>query len=399
VADAAEQRDDGTEPPAIAASVAPPVVWLLGKVQSGKSSIVRALTGCADIDIGAGYQATTQQARVFDFPKVGPEVAPLIRFLDTRGLGEALYDPSEEIKTCEQQAHLLLVVMKALDHQQSAVFDVVTTVRRRRPDWPVLVVQTTLHEAYPPGGRHPHPYPFADLDPATWQTAGVPKDLVRSLMAQRARFSAAPGRDNIAFVPIDFTLPQDGYEPPEYGLQALIAALGVVAPAAVTASIRGALALANVERATSSYPLILKFATAAAAADLVPVAGAVAVPGLQAKLLHSLAAVYGVPWDRRTTAQFAGCLGTSTVVRMLSTFGMRELVKLVPVYGQTVGSAAAAATSFATTFAVGQAATYFLGQRRLGDANPHGVQNVYANALRQAFKMDRQEGQPWDQKP
>jgi uncharacterized protein (DUF697 family) len=394
VSNAAEHFNDGAEP-TMSASVAPPVVWLLGKVQSGKSSIVRALTGCADIDIGAGYQATTQHARVFDFP----EVAPLIKFLDTRGLGEALYDPTEEIKASEQQAHLLLVVMKALDHQQSAIFDVVTTVRRRHPDWPILVAQTTLHEAYAPGARHAQPYPFADRDPATWQDAGVPHGLVRSLLAQRARFRAAPGHDNIAFVPIDFTLPQDGYQPPDYGLQALITALAVVAPAAVTASIRSTLTLANAERATASNPLILKFATAAAAADLVPVAGAVAVPGLQAKMLHSLAAVYGIPWDRRTMAQFAGCLGSSTVVRMLSTFGIRELVKLVPVYGQTAGSAAAAATSFATTFAVGRAATYFLGQRRLGDAHPQGVQHVYAEALRQAFKMDRQEGQPWDQKP
>jgi uncharacterized protein (DUF697 family) len=394
VSNTAEHLNEGAEP-RMSATVVPPVVWLLGKVQSGKSSIVRALTGCAEIDIGLGYQATTQHARMFGFPKI----APLIKFLDTRGLGEALYDPAEEIKASEQQAHLLLVVMKALDHQQSAIFDVVTTVRRRRPEWPVLVAQTTLHEAYAPGARHAQPYPFSDPDPATWQGAGVPHDLVRSLLAQRARFRAAPGHDNIAFVPIDFTLPQDGYQPPDYGLQALITALAVVAPEAVTASIRSTLALANTERATASNPLILKFATAAAAADLVPIAGAVAVPGLQAKLLHSLAAVYGVPWDRRTMAQFAGCLGSSTVVRMLSTFGLRELVKLVPVYGQTAGSAAAAATSFATTFAVGRAATYFLGQRRLGDANPQGVQHVYAEALRQAFKMDRQEGQPWDQKP
>ena len=385
---------DGSEPHATDTPAAPPVVWLLGKVQSGKSSIIRALTGCTDIDIGSSFEASTKQSRVFDFPKA----TPIIKFLDTRGLGETFYDPTEDIIASENQTHLLLVVMKALDHQQAAVLDVVTKLRRRRPGWPVLVAQTTLHDAYSPQASHPQPYPFA-ADPVKWPDAGVPRDLVRSLMAQRALFKATPRHDNIVFVPIDFTLPQDGYQPPDYGLNALISALAVVAPAAVINSIHAALEFSNATRATASNPLILKFAAAAAAADLVPIAGAVAVPGIQAKLLHSLAAIYNVPWDRRTTAQFAGCLGTSTVVRMVSTFGIRELVKLIPVYGQTAGSAAAAATSFATTFAVGRAATYFLGQRRLGNANPQGVQQVYTEALRQAFKMDRQEGLSRDSKP
>jgi uncharacterized protein (DUF697 family) len=116
-------------------------------------------------------------------------------------------------------------------------------------------------------------------------------------------------------------------------------------------------------------------------------------------MLHSLAIIYGVPWDKQTTVQFAGCLGTGTVVRMLSVFGVRELVKLVPVYGQTAGAAAAAAASFATTFAIGKAATYFLGQRRLGDADTTGVQKVYTDALRQAFKMHRPDPTPGSNKP
>src|SRR5258708_3815850 len=44
-----------------------PVVWLLGKLQSGKTSIIRELTQAADAEIGSGFRACTRTARVFDF--------------------------------------------------------------------------------------------------------------------------------------------------------------------------------------------------------------------------------------------------------------------------------------------------------------------------------------------
>ncbi len=362
-----------------------PVVWLLGKVQSGKTSIVRELTGATDAEIGAGFKATTTTARVFGFP----EAKPLIRFLDTRGLGEARYDPTADIAVCEGQAHLLLVVMKALDQEQSAVLAVVRTVRSRRPDWPVLVAQTTLHDAYAPATDHPQIYPFGSNNPVVLSAADVPEDLVRSLARQRALFDAIPGREPIVFVPIDFTLTGDPYSPHDYGMPALLLALQRVAPASVAASIRRTLSAANMALAARAHPQILNYATAAAAADLAPFVGMVAVPGIQAKMLHSLAAIYGAPWDRWTVGQFAGCLGGGTMVRMLSTFGIRELVKLLPWYGQTAGAAAAAAGSFATTFAIGKAACYFLAQRRHGEADPAGVQRAYADALGEAFALRR----------
>jgi uncharacterized protein (DUF697 family) len=367
----------------------PPVVWLLGKVQSGKSSIVRTLTGLSDIEIGSGFKATTKVAHIFDYPAT----SPVIRFLDTRGLGEAKYESTADVQTGSHQSDLVLVVMKALDHQQSSVLDALRAARYRRPDIPVVVAQTTLHEAYASGAAHLLPYPFGG-DPGLW-TSALPHDLTRSLAAQRESLGSIPMASTVAFVPIDFTLRDDGYQPQDYGMPALVAALEAAAPASLVTSIRAALQVANAGLAAGANPQILQYATAAAAADLVPVAGAVAVPGIQAAMLRSLATVYGVSWDRRTTAQFAACFGTGTVTRMLSMFGIRELVKLVPVYGQTAGAAAAAAASFATTYAMGKAATYFLGQRRLGDADTSGVQKAYADALRQAFIMHRPEGAPW----
>jgi uncharacterized protein (DUF697 family) len=106
-------------------------------------------------------------------------------------------------------------------------------------------------------------------------------------------------------------------------------------------------------------------------------------------MLREVAAAYGIPWDGQTVAQFATCLGTGVAIRMLSRFGIRELVKLIPVYGQTVGTAAFAASSFATTFAVGKAAVLLLSQRRLGEADPKAVAQIYGQSLRNAFGLSR----------
>ena len=86
----------------------------------------------------------------------------------------------------------------------------------------------------------------------------------------------------------------------------------------------------------------------------------VAVPMVQAAMLRQLALLHGAQWDRRAYTEFLGALGAGTLVRTASSFGIRQLVKLVPVYGQTIGAAAAAAASFATTYALGMAAVYFL---------------------------------------
>src|SRR5579871_2123018 len=57
-----------------------PVLWLFGKTQTGKSSLVRYLTGALDAEIGEGFRPCTRHSRQFDFPT---SETPLLRFLDT----------------------------------------------------------------------------------------------------------------------------------------------------------------------------------------------------------------------------------------------------------------------------------------------------------------------------
>ena len=117
-----------------------------------------------------------------------------------------------------------------------------------------------------------------------------------------------------------------------------------------------------------------------------PVAGVVAVPMVQAAMLRQLAKLHGMQWDRRTYAGISRSAWRGTLVRTASTFGIRQLVKLVPGYGQTVGAAAAAAASFATTYAIGKAATYFLERRRRGKSAEE-VAAVYRETLQNAFRL------------
>lgn len=353
-----------------------PVVWLVGKVQSGKSSIVRALTRSSEAEVGQGFAACTKTSRVFDFPGE----APIIRFLDTRGVGEAGYDPAPDIAFCEDRSHLVLAVVKAGDMEQQSVLDVLAAIRKRHRDWPILVAQTSLHELYAAGEGHALPYPFD-------KGGGVPgSPLQRALAHQREMFASFD--PDLPFVPIDFTLEADAIPPADYGRQALIEGLIATAPKAVAAVLSELPSAVPGTTARSADPYILGYALAAGASDAVPLAGAAVVPMVQAAMLHKVAQLFETEWDRKAMAEFAGALGAGTLLRLASGFGVRQLVKLVPVYGQTVGAAAAAAASFATSFAMGKAAAYYLSRRR-GSVRAEEIAKVYKEALSEAFAFSR----------
>jgi uncharacterized protein (DUF697 family) len=355
-----------------------PVIWLLGMVGTGKSSIIRTLTGSGDAEVGTGYRPCTATARVYEFPSE----APVIRFLDTRGLGEVAYDPTEDLALCESQAHLVLAVVKAVGPVPPAVLEALTQVRRRHPDWPVVVAQTTLHDAYP-GKPHPLPYPF-NGEKTGEKTVGIDA-LDRSLAAQRAAFRALPGSAAITFVPIDFTLPGDGLEPEDYGIEALWSALEAGSADGVVSMVRRSLTEAHGTGAGRALSHVWGYAAAAGAIDTLPVAGAVGVPVVQGKMLHSLAGILGVSWTRTTLAEFSGCLGAGALLRYGARFGVRQLVKLVPVHGTLIGGAAAGVASFATTYGLGRAAVLYLTTRRAGNAfNAEAVAAEFRRAMAEA---------------
>jgi uncharacterized protein (DUF697 family) len=350
-----------------------PVLWLIGKTQAGKTSIIRALTGSETAEIGNGFQPCTRTARFYDFPTE----APVVRFLDTRGLGEVAYDPGDDIHYCESQAHLLLGVMKAADIRQDAVFEVLRQVRKRHPEWPVLIAQTGLHEAYPPGGAHLLPYPY-DREP--WPPQ-VPADLARALRAQRDRLGGLPGPAPVRWTPVDLTLPEDGYEPANYGLDALWTALETVSALGLQTMLRGDAGIRDVyDRA--AHPHIVGHALAAAGVGALPLVDLVGVPAVQANLLRGLAKLYEQDWNVQMASEFLGLLGAGIGIGYVARTVGRELIKFVPWWGQTVGAVWGATTSGATTYALGKAAGYyFASRRRQSPADAEALRRIYAEAL------------------
>ncbi|MBU1211206.1 MAG: GTPase domain-containing protein [Alphaproteobacteria bacterium] len=372
-----------------------PVIWLVGKVQAGKSSIISTLTGSTSAQVGSGYKACTKTAKIYDFP----DDVPLIRFLDTRGLGEANYDPGGDLEVARDVSHCTIAVMRAMDLQQDAVMNVLTEIRRMDKTWPIVIAQTHLHEGYPPGGDHPMPYPFVDgIDESASVEADnqVPQVLKATLLHQREMFLGLPGSGLVAFVPIDFTKPDDGYDPHDYGRAALEAAIAAVGSSALSTALADARSEVQMNGSDHDHHrLIVGYATAAAAADLVPVAAVAAVPAVQAKLLHALSSAHELSWNRRMSLEFAGALGAGALTRYAAGFGIRQLVKLIPAYGQTIGATAAAATSFATTFALGKAADYYLSRSARGSqASGAEIKDVWSKSLREAFVLANRRG--WD---
>ncbi|QOJ22916.1 MAG: 50S ribosome-binding GTPase [Gammaproteobacteria bacterium] len=353
-----------------------PVLWLLGKTQSGKTSIIRALTGSEAAEIGNGFQPCTRSARFYDFPTE----APLVRFLDTRGLGEVAYDPADDMQYCEAQAHLLVAVMKVADVHQAAVFDALFAIRRRHPEWPLLLVQTGLHELYPHGSGHIRPWPYAG-DPLS---EAVPLDLRRAIAAQRAALGTLPGFAPVHWVAVDLTLPEDGFDPPDYGLEALWQAIESLTSLGLQYQLSGDAAVQDLY-ARTAHQHITGYALAAAGLGALPVVDWVAVSAVQAKLLHSLALLYGQNWDKSTITEFLGLAGAGIASGYLARLLSRTVAKVIPVFGQTVGALWGASSSGATTYALGKAAIYFFARRKDG-------LNVDADSLRQIYAAELERG-------
>ncbi|MFL6798668.1 MAG: GTPase family protein [Xanthobacteraceae bacterium] len=343
-----------------------PVVWLLGKTGAGKTALVSALTGDTRAEVGLGFEPCTRTASFYDVPAE----APIVRFLDTRGLDEVGYDPKSDISWCEQQSHLVLVVMQVADPVQDVVLNTVQQARRRHPDWPIVVAQTGLHRLYTPGMGHPLPYPYTGGREDETH-ASLPHGLRQALAYQRKLFVGLRGPQP-RFVPLDFTEPEDGLAPRDYGLDALSAVLGETAPVAFDMLNRARADSESDGIRAKARPLIYGCGTAAAGAGALPlpVVGVGGLAGVIAAMLRALAQRYRVEWTPRMFGEFSGAVGGATLAWWLLRFGLREMAKVIPVVGTLTAGALNAAAGFAVTVGIGEAACVWLGYRRRGLTAP-----------------------------
>lgn len=325
-----------------------PVFWLFGKTQSGKTSIIRYLTGAEDAAIGSGFRPCTRTSRKYPFPTAD---VPVLTFLDTRGVDEPGYDPAEDIAAFDPQAHLMVVTSRITDFAHGGVRAALQTIRRANPGRPVVLALTCLHEVNP-ADPHPAPYPFDPLAAEPGKPPAmphpVPDNLARLVAKQTEQFAGLVDR----VVPLDLTRPEEGYDDPNYGGEALKRVLLASLPDAYRATfarleeVSGALKDIHLRHAV---PVILGYSSLAASAGAIPVpfVDLLLLPAIQARMVHALAAVYGQPLDATRFLELAGSLGLGLAARQ----AVREVVKFIPF----VGSAAGAALAGATTYALGRA--------------------------------------------
>jgi len=222
-----------------------PVLWLIGKTGVGKSSIVQRLTGDTRAQIGAGYEPCTQTAAFYDHPKT----APVLRFLDTRGLGEAGYDPAEDLAMAQQGSHALLALTRVDDPSQHSVMSVLENLPAAMP---VLHIHTALHTV-------------AD------------SDLERAITFNEQQISKACNRP-LPTVRIDFTEADDGFDNPDVGIDELRHAIINMVPELSRFLSRHDSDSQEETLFLSVRKEVLGYAGASAAADLFPAVGLVAVP-------------------------------------------------------------------------------------------------------------------------
>ncbi|KAA1259297.1 hypothetical protein LF1_18270 [Rubripirellula obstinata] len=344
-------------------------IWMLGKTGSGKSSIIHFITGADDAEIGSGFRPQTKHSREYGFPD---DKTPLVRFLDTRGLGEAGYDASDDLKAFGKEANLVIITVRATDQATESLIAPLQKIRKENPDRPVLLVITAIHDACP--GQTEFPADMLDH----WNRSKLPEGLRRVLQEQLRRFD---GLYDSAVV-IDLTKPEDGFHPPDLGGERLFEAIMNAVPAAMRSTL-GTMRMLQPELHSSSETdvtsvdtLILTHATLAAGAAAVPIAwiDMPVVLGIQTHLAHRIAKHHGQTLNPTAMAQLSVVLGGRAAIRM----AVRGFSKLIPVVGSAINSAAA----FALVFASGKVLDWYFAQVQTGRTpSQEEVSEMYSNQL------------------
>ncbi len=349
--------------------------FLLGKPQSGKSSIVRGLTGVSRDIVGEGFRPHTRYIQRYTYPTAD---LPLLIFTDTVGLGDIAQETAtvvdellaELAQPGQNQARVMVLTVKITDFAIDSLHQIATQIRRRYPSLPCLLAVTCLHEVYPAAvSQHPS-YP-PDLE-----------SILRPYAAIQQAFAGLYDRS----VLIDFTLEEDGYSPVFYGLEALVDALAELLPDAEAGAIQQLLEgeparqLGDIYR-NAGRRYILPFAVMAATLAAVPLPFATmpVLTALQVSLVGLLGRLYGQTISPSQAGGIVSAIAGGFVAQAVG----RELIKFVPGFGSVV----AASWAGAYTWALGETACVYFGDL-LGGKKPDAQQ--IQDVMRESFEQAKQ---------
>ena len=339
-----------------------PVFWLFGKTQSGKTSIIRYLTGAEDAAIGNGFRPCTKTSRIYPFPT---DEAPVLTFLDTRGLDEPSYDPAEDLASFDAQAQLMIVTCRLRDFAHGGLRDALRTIRSVNRRRPIVLALTCLHESYP---QRQHPQPYFEALPET----------LAIIEQQKIEFAGLFD----AVVPIDLTKPAEGFEDTEYGGAALKAKLVELLPTAYRETL---LRLDGVnDRFKEEYlkraiPVIIGYSTLAATAGAIPIpfVDLFVLPSIQVRMVKALADASGSPGGEKRFLELSASIGIGLLARQ----AIRQVAKFIPYVGSAVG----AGLAYSSTYALGRAFIEYDQAAHAGHApDAETVKKIYRDHVHKA---------------
>ncbi|MDJ0536184.1 MAG: 50S ribosome-binding GTPase [Xenococcaceae cyanobacterium MO_207.B15] len=345
---------------------------LLGKPQSGKSSIVRGLTGVASDIVGQGFRPHTQYTERYAYPS---EELPLLIFTDTVGLGDINQETESIIAELEaeleqetKRARILILTVKINDFATDTLKNIASQLRNKYPHLPCLLAVTCLHEVYPPLVENHPSYP------PDYQEVNRAYSAIKEDFKELSDLS----------VLIDFTLEEDGYQPIFYGLEALINALAELLPEAETNTIYQLLddsatqQIGNLYRDTARrYIIAFSSIAATLAAVPLPFATMPVLTAMQISMVGLLGKLYG---QNLTPSQVGGVISAFAGGFLAQTIG-RELIKFIP----GLGSVVAASWAAAYTWALGEGACVYFGELMGGKKpDPKKIQSVMEESFKSA---------------
>jgi uncharacterized protein (DUF697 family)/predicted GTPase len=343
---------------------------LIGKPQSGKSSIVRGLTGVSAEIIGQGFRPHTQHTERYAYPSAD---LPLLIFTDTVGLGDVnqktgaiAQELGDDLQQTNRGARVLIITVKINDFATHTLQQITQQVRQQNPQIPCLLAVTSLHEVYPPHTDHlPYPPSSEEID--------------RIFTALKTTFTGLYD----AAVLIDFTLEEDGYEPVFYGVEAFRDELARLLPDAEAEAIYQLLDQGSTERigtlyrdVAHRYMTAFTIMAATAAAVPLPFATMPVLTALQVSMVGLLGKLYG---QTLTPSQAGGVVSTIAGGFLAQAVG-RELVKFLPGFGSVIAASWAAAY----TWSLGEGACLYFGDL-MGGKKPDSLQ-IQA-VMKEAFQV------------
>ena len=356
-----------------------PVFWLFGKTGSGKTSVVKYLSGAEAAEIGNGFKPQTRCSAQYDFPC---SENPICRFLDTRGLGETAYDPAEDIQQFRELANLVIVTVRVADHSIDEILTPLKSIRAADRERPIVLALTCLHEI----GDNWEPAegdPFAEIDVLQCRDwpADIPPELVKCLEKQRERFGGLVD----CIVPLDFTKPEECFADPNFGGERLKGALIELLPSAYRQTLinmQDTLQPLKSLQEKRAMPYVLGYSTMAATAAAVPTPwlDVPVVMAIQSHLMYQLAHLYGQKVDGDVVAKAATVVGGRLLTRMM----VRESLKFIPL----VGMAANAALAFAYTYASGKVWSWYFSEVCHGSApSKQEIERIWQQQLEHAASL------------